>query len=377
MVAGHHWYDLFSRGARDWLRHNEKVRQAVRDHLPDLIAHADVLTSDGRKRVRIPVRFLEHYRFRLLPEENPEGVGQGDVQPGDLLRPARPQPQAGEGGEGAGSEGGGYEFVLEFKVDEIVDWLWEELELPDLKPKESSALEEEAWVREGLDKRGARARLDRRRTVKEAIKRRLLQKNPPPFTNDDLRFRQLKKRPKPSTQAAVLFGLDASSSMGDHERKIAKSFFFWALQGIRRQYPRVEVAFIAHTVEAWEFEEEQFFQVHAHGGTMASSCFRKALELIETRFPPSRYNVYLFYASDGDNFPEDRQQALEALEKLVEQVQLLGYVEISQAIETEMGFLFRILKQRGEKVESFSLFMEEEVWEAIRHFFRKQAEAVA
>ena len=23
------WYDLFSRGARDWLRHNQKVREAV------------------------------------------------------------------------------------------------------------------------------------------------------------------------------------------------------------------------------------------------------------------------------------------------------------------------------------------------------------
>jgi uncharacterized protein len=28
------WYDLFSRGARDWLRHNDKVRDAVRQHLP-------------------------------------------------------------------------------------------------------------------------------------------------------------------------------------------------------------------------------------------------------------------------------------------------------------------------------------------------------
>jgi hypothetical protein len=32
------WYDLFSRGTRDWLRHNAKVRQAVRDHLPELVA---------------------------------------------------------------------------------------------------------------------------------------------------------------------------------------------------------------------------------------------------------------------------------------------------------------------------------------------------
>jgi uncharacterized sporulation protein YeaH/YhbH (DUF444 family) len=46
-------------------------------------------------------------------------------------------------------------------------------------------------VREGWDKRGARSRLDRRRTVKEAIKRRAMQTNPVPFTNDDLRFRQL------------------------------------------------------------------------------------------------------------------------------------------------------------------------------------------
>jgi hypothetical protein len=28
---GKGWYDLFSRGARDWLRHNEKVQDAVRN----------------------------------------------------------------------------------------------------------------------------------------------------------------------------------------------------------------------------------------------------------------------------------------------------------------------------------------------------------
>ena len=37
------WYELFSRGARDWLRHNDKVREAVKQHLPDIVAGADVL----------------------------------------------------------------------------------------------------------------------------------------------------------------------------------------------------------------------------------------------------------------------------------------------------------------------------------------------
>ena len=52
------WYDLFSRGARDWLRHNEKVRDAVRAHLPQVVAGADVL-SRGHSTVRVPVRMLE------------------------------------------------------------------------------------------------------------------------------------------------------------------------------------------------------------------------------------------------------------------------------------------------------------------------------
>src|SRR5207247_1419408 len=82
----------------------------------------------------------------------------------------------------------------ELKIDEIVDWLWEELKLPELKPRRAAALDEPDYVREGWDKRGARARLDRRRTVKEAVKRRAVQDDPVAFTNDDLRFRQLVKR---------------------------------------------------------------------------------------------------------------------------------------------------------------------------------------
>ena len=48
-------------------------------------------------------------------------------------------------------------------------------------------------MREGWDKRGARSRLDRRTTMKEAVKRRADPGTDPglPIVNDDLRFRQL------------------------------------------------------------------------------------------------------------------------------------------------------------------------------------------
>jgi uncharacterized sporulation protein YeaH/YhbH (DUF444 family) len=201
IVQSTRWYDLFSRGARDWLRHNEKVRESVKESLPELVAGPDVLTQPENRTVKVPIKFLEHYRFRISASDTQTGVGQGKgAQPGDVLRPAAP---GGRGDGGAGTGEGGVEFVLEFKVDDILDWLWEELELPNLEPKTADSVEQSEYVREGIDRRGPRARLDRRRTVKEAVKRRAIQTNPIPFTNDDLRFRQLRRRPQPLTQAAI------------------------------------------------------------------------------------------------------------------------------------------------------------------------------
>ena len=46
------WYELFSRGARDWLRHDEKVREAVRANLPEIIAGGDVINDGARTASR-------------------------------------------------------------------------------------------------------------------------------------------------------------------------------------------------------------------------------------------------------------------------------------------------------------------------------------
>jgi len=375
IVQSTRWYDLFSRGARDWLRHNEKVRDSVKQSLPELVSGPDVLTQPENRTVKVPVKFLEHYRFRLSDSDTQSGVGQGEgAKPGDILRPASPG-GAGQGGAGTGE--GGLEFVLEFKVDDILDWLWEELQLPNLEPKTADSMEHTDYVREGIDRRGPRARLDRRRTVKEAVKRRAIQTNPIPFTDDDLRFRQLARRPQPLTQAAVIFVLDVSSSMDDASRQLAKSFFFWALQGIRRQHARIETAFIGHTVNAWEFSEEEFFAVRATGGTEASGAFALSMDVINERFDPAQYNVYVFYASDGDNFAADREASKERLKALSAVTNFLGYVETtrrsSDRLNTEMGRLFKELGESGTPSDSYALGAQEDVWNAIRRFFTQQA----
>ncbi len=371
------WYDLFSRGARDWLRHNEKIREAVRERLPELISGADVLGGDGDRKVKVPVRMLEHYRFRLSDPRSRQGVGQGDVKPGDVLSPRQAPGEGSNKGRG-GSGQGGLEFVLEFKVDEIVDWLWEELELPNLQTK-AGATEQDDYIREGWDRRGARSRLDRRRSLKESIKRRAVQTDGPSFSNEDLRYRQLVKRERPATQAAVFFALDVSSSMGERDRQLAKTFFFWVVQGLRRQYTRIEPVFVAHTVEAWEFDEVEFFRVRGTGGTVASTAFEKVQEIINDRYDPARFNLYTFYASDGENFSHDRSAAKAALRELGKVVNYMGYVETSapqiRSLQTETADLYMAIAADGINAGSYALSEEQDVWAAIRGFFQQQSVA--
>ena len=371
-IAG--WYDLFSRGARDWLRHNEKVREAVRAHLPDAIAGGDVL-SGGTKTIRVPVRMLEHYHFRLRSPEQPQGVGQGAAKPGDTLGPPDGSPASGKGG--GGRNDGGFEFLLEFKVDDIVDWLWEEMKLPNLRARVGRA-EETDWIREGWDRHGARSRLDRRRSMRESIKRRGVQSaDSPRFTDDDLRFRQLTRREQPATQAVVFFLMDVSASMSDRDRQLAKSFFFWAVQGLRRQYRHLDTVFVAHTTEAWEFNEEEFFKVSGSGGTVTSAGLKKVREIISARFDPGRYNVYLFYASDGDNASSDHADAEAALDEIAALANYAGYLEVSATpqsrLNSECGALFKALADAGKPAASFAISRFEDIWDAVRHFFQHQA----
>src|SRR3989442_6547879 len=373
------WYDLFSRGARDWVRHNQKVREAVKNTLPEILSGEDLMTGPGNNRtVMVPVKFLEHSRFRLAEPSSQQGAGQGRGQPGDVLQPGRDKGDS--AGQSGGTENGEIRFVVEMKLDEIIDWIWEELKLPDLKPKRSATLDEPDYVREGWDKRGARSRLDRRRTMKEAVKRRAIQENPVAIVNEDLRFRQLVKRATPSMNAAVIFALDVSGSMDEAQRKLAKQFFFFALQGIRRQYAKVETVFLAHAAQAWEFEESQFFQASSSGGTVSSCVFQLALDVMETRYDPGRYNVYFFYASDGENAAEDRDEARASLAEIAEQVNYSGYCETGGVPtfpprDTQLAEIFTELKGAGLAVGTSHLASQDDVWSAIREFFTAQSQS--
>jgi uncharacterized sporulation protein YeaH/YhbH (DUF444 family) len=371
------WYELFSRGARDWLRHDEKVRESVREHLPKIIAGGDVINENSRT-VRVPVRMLEHYHFRLRRPGESQGIGQGAAKPGDVLADANADQGGKDKGPG-GQDEGQIQLLLEIKIDDIVDWLWEEMQLPNLKSRVGPS-EETDWIREGWDRRGARSRLDRRRSFKEMVKRRGTQTGKASFTDDDLRFRQLARRRQPAIHAVVFFLMDVSGSMSDRDRKLAKTFFFWVVQGLRREYRSLETVFVAHTTEAWEFTEPEFFQVTGTGGTVASTGLNKVREIIDGRYSPSRHNIYLFYASDGDNSVGDQAEAQKALQDISQKACFSGYVEVasglSRQLATETGRLFGELAGQGAPAASYVINDFDDVWGAVRHFFTAEQSAV-
>ena len=73
---------------------------------------------------------------------------------------------------------------------------------------------------------------------------------------------------KPESKAVVLAMMDTSGSMGQWEKYMARSFFFWMTRFLRTKYERVEIEFIAHHTEAKVVTEEEFFKKGESGGTI-------------------------------------------------------------------------------------------------------------
>ena len=100
---------------------------------------------------------------------------------------------------------------------------------------------------------------------------------------------------------------------------------------LRTKYEKVEIVFIAHHTEAKEVSRRGVFHPQGEsGGTICSSAYRKALEIIHDRFPSSRYNIYPFHFSDGDNLTSDNERCVQLVNELLEHCNMFGYGEVNQ-----------------------------------------------
>ncbi len=106
VTLGREDWSLHRKGVIDQARHKQKVKEAIKENLADIVSDQSILTSDGKRIVRVPIRTLEQYKFRYDPEDR-RGVGQGDGDShvGDVIE--RYGKAAGKGdGQAAGDHRG-------------------------------------------------------------------------------------------------------------------------------------------------------------------------------------------------------------------------------------------------------------------------------
>jgi sporulation protein YhbH len=323
------------RSARDRSRHRQKVRESIRENIADIIAEESIIGQSRDKIIKIPIRGLREYRFIYGDDAPGVGTGNSDTKPGQVIGESE---QEGQNQGGPGQKPGVDYYETDITLEELIDIMFEDLDLPHLDRKNLREIHVEATrKRKGYRKAGVRAHLDKRRTAIARIRRAVASHSTHvgetddsrfPFHRDDLRYRRLVRDIRPQSNAVVLCIMDTSGSMDTMKKYLARSFFFLLHRFVITRYQHVEVVFIAHDAQAREVSEEDFFSKGESGGTMISTGYQKALEIVQARYHPSHWNIYAFHCSDGDNWTEDNAQAVKTAQELCAICNLFGYGEI-------------------------------------------------
>jgi uncharacterized protein len=369
-ISRHDW-SLHRKGSIDQERHKQKIREAIKKNLGDIVSEESIILSDGKKVIKVPIRSLDEYRFRYDPgRQNHSGQGNGDSKVGDVIA-AEPRPGRGRKGE-AGEEPGYDYYEADITLDELAGLIFEDLGLPFLEEKKLAEMETESVRFTDVRKVGPLANLDKKRTILENMKRNAARGDPAfrGLKNEDLRFKVWEPTIKYQSNAAVIAMMDVSGSMGEFEKYIARSFYFWMVRFLRTKYNNVKIIFISHHTEAKEVTEEEFFTHGESGGTQVSSAYELALQIIQERFNPDDWNIYPFHFSDGDNLPWDNERCVNLVHRLMQVCNIFGYGEIREGhYRSPSTLMSAYAKLQDKKFIAVTISDKKEVYPALRKFF--------
>ncbi len=377
-AIGHDDWSLHRKGPADQQRHQQKIKEAVRKNLGQIVSEESIILSDGQKTIKVPIRSLDEYRFRFDHGSGQHtGAGDGDSQVGDVIGRTGGRKAKGPGrgpGEAGDTPGDDY-YEADISIDELAALIFEDLGLPNLAEKRQQELESESVQFVDVRRTGILPNLDKRRTILENIKRNAAKGNPHfgGVIADDLRFKTWDQRIEYQSNAVVIAMMDTSGSMGEFEKYIARSFYFWMVRFLRTKYQQVRIVFISHHTEAKEVTEQEFFHRGESGGTQVSAAYELALRIIADRFPPSDWNIYPFHFSDGDNLPWDNDLCVSLVRRLMEQCNLFGYGEIREGYRGATSTLMSAFNKIHEpKFIAVTISDKKEVYPALKKFFSER-----
>jgi uncharacterized sporulation protein YeaH/YhbH (DUF444 family) len=376
-------------------RYRAQIQRSVSDNLRG----RNITDSDKGEKISIPTRDTREPSFRHGSGGRQTHVvpGNEEFTRGDQI--ARPRGGAGGGGGGdASNEGEGLdEFVFQINQQEFLDFLFQDMELPNLTKRQLSGLEEFKRVKAGFSSDGAPSNISVVRSMRSATARRIAlgagkrreireleqalselveaddegtqarcdelelqisqlreRLSHIPFLDDvDIRYHRHSLESVPHSKAVMFCLMDVSGSMDEQTKSLAKRFYMLLYLFLSRNYDKTEVVFIRHHTVAKEVDEEEFFVSRETGGTVVSTALELMQTIVEARYPVGEWNIYGAQASDGDNWPDDAGRCSELITRLLPLCQYYAYVEITSAGDKPLWNTYSALRE--EWSDSFAM----------------------
>ncbi|MBU2711927.1 YeaH/YhbH family protein [Zooshikella harenae] len=354
-------------------RYKKHIKRAV----ADAVNKRSITDIESGSQITIPNKDLSEPNFQHGRGgfNNIVHPGNKEFIRGDKIR--RPEAGAGQGpGSGkASNQGEGMdEFTFQINHEEFLEYMFEDLELPNLVKKQLKETIAYKFRLAGFSSKGTPEKLNIIRSLRSAHARRIalsgserreirqlkrelreMEVSPEeadqerveflrdrikelnaklkrlPFIDEfDLKYNNFIKTPVPSTKAVMFCVMDVSGSMTQEIKDIAKRFFILLYLFLCRTYKEIEVVFIRHHTSAKEVDENDFFYSRETGGTIVSSALELSRDIIRERYSPAQWNIYIAQASDGDNWEGDSSICSNILVNgIMPLVQYFAYVEIT------------------------------------------------
>lgn len=304
--------------SKDVERYRQIVRGKIRKDLGRYISDQGIVGRHGKKHVKIPLPHIDIPRISY-GDEDQVGEGKGSGK-----------------GPKAGDKPGDHYIEVDVTMDELAKMLGEELELPNIKPKGKKQIQSAVMKYRGISVVGPESLRHIKRTFKEALKRAISSGEYKPGDmlipiKKDKRYRTFKTVFSPVSNALIIYVMDISGSMGEHEKRIVRTLAFWIDTWIRHNYKHVKSEYIAHDTQAYLVPRDSFYNLSAGGGTFISAGLQGARKLMSKKYTPSAWNTYVFYFGDGDNWSSDDTKAVKAIKTLSTVCNQVAYTEIGDA----------------------------------------------
>ncbi|MGP3789981.1 YeaH/YhbH family protein [Pseudomonas sp. B392_1p] len=396
-----------------------RYRGHIKKAVEEAVGRRSITDMEHGEQISIPGRDIDEPVFH-----HGQGGRQTTVHPGNkefVAGERIPRPSgggAGGAGSGASDKGEGLDdFVFQITQEEFLDFMFEDLELPNLVKRHITGADTFKTVRAGISNEGNPARINIIRTLRSAQARRialsgssrlklrearvelerLKREEPDNFTDIqatealigklraridkipfldtfDLKYNLLVKHPNPSSKAVMFCLMDVSGSMTQSTKDIAKRFFILLYLFLKRNYDKIEVVFIRHHTSAKEVDEEEFFYSRETGGTIVSSALKLMHEVMAERYPVNEWNIYGAQASDGDNWNDDSPLCRDMLiEKIMPYVQYFTYVEITPREHQALWYEYEAVREAFE--DSFAqqqLVSASDIYPVFRELFQRR-----